>query len=108
MGEPLDVLQGTLDLIILRVVSNEPMHGWGVGERIRQISRDALQIQQGSLYPALHRLERRGFIQSKWQDSDNNRRSRYYSLTRAGRKQLERDTHEWARHVEAMQLILQA
>jgi PadR family transcriptional regulator, regulatory protein PadR len=108
MGEPLDVLQGTLDLIILRVVSNEPMHGWGIGERIRQISRDALQIQQGSLYPALHRLERRGFIQSKWQDSDNNRRSRYYSLTRAGRKQLERDTQEWARHVEAMQLILQA
>jgi transcriptional regulator len=84
------------------------MHGWGIAQRIQQISRDALRVQQGSLYPALHRLERRGWIESEWQASDNNRRSKYYSLTRAGRKQLGLETENWERLVEAVQLILQS
>jgi PadR family transcriptional regulator len=108
MNEPLDLLQGTLDLLVLRTLAVQPMHGWGIAQRIQQISRDALRVQQGSLYPALHRLERRGWIESEWQASDNNRRSKYYSLTRAGRKQLGLETENWERLVEAVQLILQS
>lgn len=108
MNEPLDLLQGTLDLLVLRTLAVQPMHGWGIAQRIQQISRDALCVQQGSLYPALHRLERRGWIESEWQASDNNRRSKYYSLTRAGRKQLSLETENWERLVEAVQLILQS
>jgi PadR family transcriptional regulator, regulatory protein PadR len=107
-NEPLDLLQGTLDLLVLRTVAAQPMHGWGIAQRIQQISRDALQVQQGSLYPALHRLERRGWIESKWQASDNNRRSKYYSLTRSGKKQLEHETENWERIVAAVHLILQS
>ena len=108
MDQPLDLLQGTLDLLILRTVATQPMHGWGIAQRIQQVSRSALQVQQGSLYPALHRLERRGWIESQWQPSDNNRRSKYYSLTRTGRKQLERETENWERIVAAVHLILQS
>jgi PadR family transcriptional regulator PadR len=108
MNEPLDLLQGTLDLLVLRTVAVQPMHGWGIAQRIQQISRDALRVQQGSLYPALHRLERRGWIESEWQASDNNRRSKYYSLTRAGKKQLGLETENWERLVQAVQLILQS
>lgn len=108
MDQPLDLLQGTLDLLVLRTVATQPMHGWGIAQRIQQVSRSALQVQQGSLYPALHRLERRGWIESQWQPSDNNRRSKYYSLTRTGRKQLERETENWERIVAAVHLILQS
>ncbi len=108
MHEPLDLLQGTLDLLVLKTIAVEPMHGWGIAQRIQLISRDTLQVQQGSLYPALHRLERRGWIESEWQPSENNRRSKYYSLTRAGRKQLGLETENWERLVQAVQLILES
>jgi PadR family transcriptional regulator, regulatory protein PadR len=103
----MDLLQGTLDLLILKTVALEPMHGWGISQRIQQISRDVLQVQQGSLYPALHRLEQQGWIQSEWGASENNRRAKYYSLTRTGRKQLEREEANWQRLSAAVQLVLQ-
>ena len=103
----MDLLQGTLDLLILKIVALEPMHGWGISQRIQQVSRDVLQVQQGSLYPALHRLEQQGWIQSEWGASENNRRARYYSLTRTGRKQLEREEANWQRLSSAVQLVLQ-
>ena len=93
----LDLPQGTLDLLILKTLAIEPMHGWAISERLHQVSTAALQVGQGSLYPALHRLERRGWIKSKWGASDNNRRAKFYELTRAGQKQLEADTEEWRR-----------
>ena len=103
----MDLLQGTLDLLILKTVALEPMHGWGISQRIQQISRDVLQVQQGSLYPALHRLEQQGWIQSEWGASENNRRAKYYSLTRGGRRQLEREEANWQRLSAAVQLVLQ-
>ena len=103
----MDLLQGTLDLLILKIVALEPMHGWGISQRIQQVSRDVLQVQQGSLYPALHRLEQQGWIQSEWGASENNRRAKYYSLTRTGRKQLEREEANWQRLSAAVQLVLQ-
>jgi PadR family transcriptional regulator, regulatory protein PadR len=103
----MDLLQGTLDLLILKTVALEPMHGWGISQRIQQVSRDVLQVQQGSLYPALHRLEQQGWIDSEWGASENNRRARYYSLTRTGRKQLEREEADWRRLSAAVQLVLQ-
>ena len=102
----LDLPQGTLDLLILKALSLEPMHGWGISERIHQVSRETLQIPQGSLYPALHRLERRGWIRASWGASDNNRRAKYYELTRAGRKQLASEADEWARLTAAVALVL--
>ena len=102
----LDLPQGTLDLLILKALSLQPMHGWGISERIHQVSRETLQIPQGSLYPALHRLERRGWISASWGASDNNRRAKYYELTRAGRKQLEAETQDWARLTSAVALVL--
>ena len=107
MPDSMDLLQGTLDLLILKTVALEPMHGWGISQRIQQVSRDVLQVQQGSLYPALHRLEQQGWITSEWGASENNRRARYYSLTRAGRKQLEREEANWQRLSAAVQLVLQ-
>jgi PadR family transcriptional regulator PadR len=106
MSKPNDLLQGTLDLLILRVVALEPQHGWGIAQRIRQISRDVLQVRQGTLYPALHRLERQGWIRAKWGDSDNNRRAKFYSLTREGRKYLESEQTTWGRLSEAINLVL--
>ena len=100
-----DLLQGTLDLLILRTLALEPMHGWGVALRIQQLSREALQIGQGSLYPALHRLEYRGWIQSEWSSSENNRRAKFYSLTAAGRRQLEAELAQWDRMAEAIGLV---
>ena len=91
MGLP----QGTLDLLILKTVSLEPQHGWAISERLQQLSTGVVQVQQGSLYPALHRLERRGWIKARWAPSDNNRNAKYYELTRAGRRQLEADTAAW-------------
>jgi PadR family transcriptional regulator, regulatory protein PadR len=102
----LDLPQGTLDLLILKALSLEPMHGWGISERIHQVSRETLQIPQGSLYPALHRLERRGWISASWGASDNNRRAKYYQLTRAGRKRLEAETQDWERLSSAVALVL--
>ncbi|HTU33846.1 MAG TPA: PadR family transcriptional regulator [Candidatus Acidoferrum sp.] len=102
-----DILQGTLDLLILKTVALEPMHGWGIAQRIQQISKDVLQVQQGSLYPALYRLERKKLIRAEWGASDNNRRAKYYSLTKAGRAQLEKERAEWERLSSAVALILQ-
>ena len=107
MPESLDLLQGTLDLLILKTVTLEPMHGWGIAQRIQQISKEVLQVQQGSLYPALHRLEQQGWIQSEWGASENNRRAKFYSLTRTGQKQLERETANWNRLSAAVRLVLQ-
>lgn len=96
MGEErLDLPQGTLDLLILKALALESMHGWAISERLQQISREALQVQQGSLYPALHRLERRGWVKANWATSDNNRRAKYYKLTPRGQKQLEVETAAW-------------
>ena len=97
MDKKTDLLQGTLDLLILRTIALEPMHGWAIAQRIQQISKDVLQVQQGSLYPALHRLEHKGLIQAEWGPSENNRRAKFYSLTRAGRRQLETQTQSWKR-----------
>lgn len=94
-NERIDLPQGTLDLLILKTLALEPQHGWGISERIQQVSSDALSIQQGSLYPALHRLERRGWIKAKWGASDNNRRAKYSELTKSGRKQLQAEESAW-------------
>ena len=101
-----DLLQGTLDLLILRTLSLEPMHGWGVAQRIQQVSKDALQIGQGSLYPALYRLEYKGWIKAEWGNSENNRRAKYYRLTASGRKQLGSELATWDRLSTAIALVL--
>jgi transcriptional regulator len=106
MAGKIDLPQGTLDLLILRTLSLGAQHGWAISERIQQISDDALQVQQGSLYPALHRLERRGWIGAEWRPSENNRRAKYYQLTARGRRQLEVDTEEWRRLAAAVELVL--
>jgi len=102
-----DLLQGTLDLLILKTLALEPMHGWGIAQRIQQVSQDALQVGQGSLYPALHRLELDGLIASEWAASENNRRARYYSVTTKGRKRLKSELAEWKRTSQAIALVLQ-
>jgi PadR family transcriptional regulator, regulatory protein PadR len=107
MGTQIELLQGTLDLLILKTLVLEPMHGWGIAQRIQQISQDVLQVGQGSLYPALHRLEQRGWIGSEWSTSDNNRRAKFYSLTRTGKNQLEKELGEWERLSAAIALVLQ-
>ena len=104
--QSLDLPQGTLDLLILKALSLEPMHGWAISERLHQVSKATVQIPQGSLYPALHRLERRGWIKAEWGTSDNNRKAKYYALTSQGRKQLASDADEWARLTAAVALIL--
>jgi transcriptional regulator len=106
MAPPSDLLQGTLDLLILRSLSFQPMHGWGIAQRIQQVSQEVLQIGQGSLYPALHRLEYRGWIQAEWGESENNRRAKFYSLTKAGKKQLEAELKNWERLTAAIALVL--
>lgn len=104
--ERIDLPQGTLDLLILKALSLAPQHGWGISERIQEVSRDALQIPQGSLYPALHRLERQGWIKAEWGSSDNNRRAKFYELTRAGRKRLEAEMTAWNKLTAAVSLVL--
>jgi PadR family transcriptional regulator len=103
-----DLLQGTLDLLILKTLALEPMHGWGITQRIQQISDGVLQVNQGSLYPALLRLEQQGWIASEWGVSENNRQAKYYRLTRSGRKQLGEETENWKRLSAAIEQILQA
>ncbi len=102
-----DLLQGTLDMLILKTLSLAPMHGWGISQRIQQISKDVLQVNQGSLYPSLHRLERRAWITSEWGTSENNRRAKFYRVTRAGRKQLAEETENWERLSTAIARIMQ-
>ncbi len=103
----IDLPQGTLDLLILRTLALGPNHGWAISERIHQISSKVLQVQQGSLYPALHRLERRGWIKARWGASDNNRRAKYYELTTAGRKQLEAEKSQWKKLSAAVAQVLE-
>jgi PadR family transcriptional regulator PadR len=105
-GERVDLPQGTLDLLILRTLALEPQHGWAISERIQQVSQDVLKVPQGSLYPALHRLERRGLITAAWGISDNNRQAKYYSLSRNGRKRLETEADNWRRLTAAIGLVM--
>ena len=107
MRQKTDLLQGTLDLLILKTLQPGPTHGWDISQRIRQVSRETLAVNQGSLYPALHRLEAQGWIASEWGASDNNRRAKFYRLTAAGRRQLAAETENWERFSQAVGLILQ-
>jgi len=107
MPPPTDLLQGTLDMLILKALSAEPQHGWAIALRIQQVSENVLQIGQGSLYPALHRLEYKGWIRAQWGASENNRKARYYSVTAAGRKQLESELDNWDRLTGAINLVLE-
>jgi transcriptional regulator len=107
MGKPTDLVQGTLDLLILKTISLQPMNGWAVAKRIVQTSHNILQVQQGSLYPALHRLETQGWIKSEWKDSENNRRAKLYSLTAAGRRQLKAELDNWQRLSGAIGLVIE-
>lgn len=107
MPQPTDLLQGTLDLLILRTLALEPMHGWGIAQRIQQVSQNVLQVGQGSLYPALHRLEYKGWIEADWKASENNRKAKYYALTAAGKRQLEAEIESWDRLAGAVALVLE-
>ena len=106
MSKPTGLVQGTLDLLILKTIALEPMHGWAIAQRIQQLSGDILQVGQSALYPALHKLEQNGWIKSEWATSDNNRRAKYYSITRAGRKALEQESAQWERLSAAISLIV--
>jgi PadR family transcriptional regulator, regulatory protein PadR len=107
MAKPTDLVQGTLDLLILRTLVLQPMHGWGIAQRIRQVSKDVLQVNQGALYPALHRLEQQGWIRAKWGESENNRRAKYYALTPDGAQYLRREQAQWKRLSLAIDLVLE-
>ncbi len=106
MGKPTDLVQGTLDLLILKTLVLQPMHGWGIAQRIKQVSQDVLQVNQGALYPALHRLEQQGWIHAKWGESENNRRAKFYALTRDGVKSLRQQEAQWNRLSGAIDLVL--
>jgi transcriptional regulator len=108
LGKPTDLVQGTLDLLILKTISLEPMSGWAIAKRIVQISGNVLQVQQGSLYPAVHRLEHQGWIKAEWRDSENNRRAKFYTLTAAGRKRLRSELENWHRLSGAIGLVIEA
>jgi PadR family transcriptional regulator len=108
MSKPTDLVQGTLDLLILKILALEPMHGWAVAHRIRQMSSEVLQVGQSALYPALHKLEQQGWIEAEWKISETNRRAKYYSLTRAGRKALTEEAAHWERLAEAISAIVRA
>ena len=107
MAKPTDFVQGTLDLLILKTLSLEPKHGWAIAKRIQQVSQEALQIQQGSLYPALHRLEQQAWIKAGWRLTETGRMAKFYSLTRSGRKQLERELTNWVRLSKAINIVVQ-
>jgi transcriptional regulator len=107
MSRPSDLVQGTLDLLILKILALEPLHGWAVSQRLKQVSGAVLQVSDGSLYPALHKLEQQGWITAEWKASDNNRRAKFYSLTRMGRKQLTRESESWQRLSGAISLVVQ-
>ena len=105
--KPTDLVQGTMDLLILKTLALEPMHGWGIAQRIRQVSKEVLQVNQGALYPALHRLEQSGWIRAKWGESDNNRRAKFYLLTTAGQRYLDQEEANWQRLSSAIGLVLE-
>jgi transcriptional regulator len=107
MSKPTDLVQGTLDLLILKTIALQPKHGWAIAKRIQQVSRDALQVQQGSLYPALHRLEQQGWIKASWRETEAGRMAKFYALTSAGRKQLEKELASWTRLSAAINLVIQ-
>jgi PadR family transcriptional regulator PadR len=106
VGKPTDLVQGTLDLLILKTLALEPMHGWAISQRIRGVSKEVLQVNQGALYPALHRLEQNGWIKAEWGESENNRKAKYYALTRAGKKYMEKEEANWERLSAAIGLVL--
>ena len=106
MSKPTDLVQGTLDLLILKILAFEPQNGWAVGQRLTQLSSDVLQVSEGSLYPALHKLEQEGWIAAEWKQSENNRRAKFYSLTRLGRGQLEREAASWTRLSKAISMVI--
>ena len=106
MGKPSDLLQGTLDLLILKTISLEPKHGWAIAKRIEQVSNDALQITQGALYPALHRLEQQGWVRAEWRSTETGREAKFYNLTKAGRAQLEKELAQWDRLSNAVGLVI--
>jgi len=106
MGKPSDLVQGTLDLLILKTIALEPKHGWAIAKRIQQVSKEALQVQQGSLYPALHRLEQQAWIKAHWSETETGRRAKFYSLTRAGRAQMEKELANWDRLSNAINLVV--
>jgi PadR family transcriptional regulator len=106
MSRPSDLVQGTLDLLILKILALEPQHGWAIGQRLRQVSGEVLQVSDGSLYPALHKLENEGWITSEWRPSDNNRRAKFYALTRPGRRHLEKETANWDRLSAAISQVV--
>jgi PadR family transcriptional regulator, regulatory protein PadR len=106
MSRPPDLVQGTLDLLVLKILALEPLHGWAISQRLTQISGEVLQVSDGSLYPALHKLEQEGWIASEWRPSENNRRAKFYSLTRVGRRQLQNETASWQRLSEAISLVV--
>ena len=107
MPKPSDLIQGTLDLLILKTIAREPLHGWGIAKRIALLSADGLAVGQGSLYPALHRLEQQGWIEAEWRDSDLGRSAKFYTLTRQGRRQLERELESWRRLSSAVHLVIE-
>jgi PadR family transcriptional regulator PadR len=106
VSKPTDLVQGTLDLLILKTIALEPMHGWAIAQRIRQVSKKVLQVNQGALYPALHRLEQQGWIEAEWGESENNRRAKYYALTKSGKKYLQSEQANWERLSVAISLVL--
>jgi transcriptional regulator len=106
VSKPSDLVQGTLDLLILKILALEPLHAWAISLRLKQVSRDVLQVSDGSLYPALHKLEQGGWITAEWKQSENNRRAKYYRLTRPGRRQLERETANWDRLANAISYVV--
>jgi transcriptional regulator len=107
MSKPSDLVQGTLDLLILKILALEPLHGWAISQRLKQVSGEVLQVSDGSLYPALHKLEQEGWIKAEWKPSENNRRVKFYSLTRLGRKQLEKEAANWERLSNAISQVIQ-
>jgi len=107
MSKPVDLVQGTLGLLIMKILALEPLHGWAISQRLKQVSADVLQVSDGSLYPALHKLEQEGWIQAEWKPSENNRRAKYYSLTSLGRDELEREAANWRRLSTAISLVVE-
>ena len=106
MSKPTDLVLGTLDLLLLKILALQPMHGWAIGQRLRSMSGDVLQVSEGSLYPALHKLEQEGWIQAEWKQTENNRRAKFYALTRLGKKQLETETANWERLSAAISQVI--
>src|SRR5436190_14948565 len=107
VSKPTDLVQGTLDLLILRIVANQPLHGWAISQRLRLVSNDVLQVQQGSLYPALHRLEQQGLVKAEWGESENKRKAKFYALTRAGHRKLDQESANWARLSAAITRVIE-